>query len=372
MYAGALMVGATVGIGFLGIPYTFAKSGTGVGALFLLVLAMILMVGNLIYGEVILRTHSRHQFIGYVRTYLGPVAKTIGLFSFWLSLYGGLIASILVNSSLSSKILSLFGYSVSARVLGVIFFVVALGLVMRGIKSLSRVDVVVFGCIAVIVVLLLFSGLSQLRLSNYIFSTGRHWFLPFGVIIFSLSGIQGIPLARELMTGEERKLKKAIIGGTLAPTFFYLFFALMIVGLTGTATSPESIIGLQSVLGRWVVLIGSLLGFLTSSTIFLSIASAFRESLAEDFKFKEKWQFTLFVTPALVFFIIGVVDFIDMIGLVGSVAMSIDMVLLMFVYVKAKEKGERIPEYSLRLPNSLIYSFVAIFIGVIVYSALIK
>jgi len=184
--------------------------------------------------------------------------------------------------------------------------------------------------------------------------------------------VQGIPLARELLVGSEIKLRRAIKWGTLIPTLFYLFFALMIVGMSGSRTSPEAIIGLQSVLGTWVVWAGSLLGFMTSTTIFLSMSSSFKEALTEDFGFKKPIYFLVFVLPALIFFLSGAASFIQVIGLVGGVAGSIDMILLLLMYIRAKEHGQRVPEYSLRIPSWLIYFLLVLFFAAALYTAVVR
>ena len=372
LYATTLIIGATVGIGFFGIPYTFAVAGTGVGIIFLILIAMILLTANLLYGEIILRTHRRHQFVGYVRTYLGPWARTLSLFSYWIAFYGAITATILVNSLFGSQILSLLGLKISPMILGVIFFAIAVALVYRGLRMVSRVDVIVFLGIVFITVILATTSLSRIQWDNFIFLTHKNWFIPFGVILFALNGVQGIPLARELLVGSEIKLRRAIKWGTLIPTLFYLFFALMIVGMSGSRTSPEAIIGLQSVLGTWVVWAGSLLGFMTSTTIFLSMSSSFKEALTEDFGFKKPIYFLVFVLPALIFFLSGAASFIQVIGLVGGVAGSIDMILLLLMYIRAKEHGQRVPEYSLRIPSWLLYFLLVLFFAAALYTAVVR
>ena len=47
--------------------------------------------------------------------------------------------------------------------------------------------------------------------------------------------------------------------------------------------------------------------------------------------------------------------------------LGIDVLLILFVYLKAKTKGELTPAYSLSLPRPLIYFLILFFILGIIY-----
>lgn len=360
-YAVALLVASTVGIGFFGIPYAFAQAGTGFGFFFLIGLTGLVLVTNLLYGEIILRTHERHQFVGYVRTYLGKWARIFNLFTFWVSVYGACIGILIINGEFLAKIIGFFGGATSPIVLSMLFILAAVGLVYAGLKTVSHVDFFVMALSIAIVVLIALFGLPHIMKHNFAFGGAMSWFLPFGIILFALNGVQGIPLVREALVGREHHYRRAIIVGTLIPAALYAVFALTVVGVSGGATTPEAISGLLPSLGKGIVVIGSLFGFLTSSTIFLSIVTAFRTSLREDFRLRRRGDFFLPLLPALVLFLAGVRNFIAILSLVGGVAVSIDAILLIFVYAKAKEKGDRIPEYSLAIPRPALYGMILLF-----------
>ena len=65
-------------------------------------------------------------------------------------------------------------------------------------------------------------GAGKLQADNFTWAIGDFWFLPFGIIMFALNGISGVPLAREVLAGREGKLRGAIFIGTLIPIVFYL------------------------------------------------------------------------------------------------------------------------------------------------------
>lgn len=370
LYSIALLVASTVGIGFFAIPYTFAHAGFGVGLIMFVLLTALMLTANLLYGEIILRTHEHHQFVGYVRVYLGRWARLANLFTFWVSVYGAFIGILIVNGEFLSKFLSFFGVGVSPILLSTLFVAVAVTLVYAGLKTVSHVDFVVMTVSMAIVALIALFGMPHMLSAHFVFSTHVTWFLPFGVVLFSLNAIQGIPLVRETLTGQERYFRKALVWGTLIPALLYVVFTIVVVGVSGMDTTPAAIPGLAPALGRGIVMIGSLFGFLTSSTIFLSIVTAFRSSLSEDFRLRRRGDFLLPLFPGFILFLLGVRNFIEIIGLVGGVAVSIDMILLLLVYAKVKEKGNRIPEYSINIPRPLLYCMMGMFLLGALYTIL--
>jgi tyrosine-specific transport protein len=345
-YGVATLVGSTIGIGMYGIPYVFAQASFGVGLLWLVVIASIVLLWNLAYGEIVLRTHARHQFIGYVDTYLGSGLRRLAAVNFWISVYGSLVGTIIVSGTFLDTILgsvlpfSSFFYSSLFVMIGALF-------ILSGLRMVARVDFFVM-CIAIAVVwgIGVFAG-PFVESTHYTFHFGSTWFLPFGVLLFATNGIFGVPLMRELMVGQERNLKKAITFGTIIPVILYGIFAFVVVGVSGLRTSQEAFAGLAGFVGPMVLIVGSAFGFLTSSTIFLNMSTAFRQSLHEDFKLKSYWSFILVILLPYLLFALGIRDFISVIGLVGGVGIAIDMMLIFLTYIQARKHGTRKPEFLL-------------------------
>lgn len=366
----ATLVGSTVGIGFYGIPFTFMKAGFGIGLLFFGAIVGLVLISNLLYGEVVLRTHYRHQMVGYVNKYLGPWARRVNQFIFWVSTYGAMVGIIIISGDFLANILSPY-LNFSPVAFSTLFLLTAAALVLAGVRTVSRLDFLMMLLFMLIVAVIAVFGARHLTPANYTFGLTDFWFLPFGVILFALNS-SGVPLMRQVLGEQERQLKPAIIYGTLIPAGLYLIFTLLVVGISGEVTSPDAISGLKGWLGGNIVLVGSLFGFLTSSTIFFNIATALRESLREDFKIRRHWLWVLALLPPYLLFLSGIRNFIDIIGLVGGVAVSLQLVLLIFLYVKAKKNGERVPEYSIRVPSWALYLMITLFALGAVYTVLVR
>ena len=102
------------------------------------------------------------------------------------------------------------------------------------------------------------------------------------------------------------------------------------------------------------------------------LGSAFLDMFRLDYNVSRKFAWLLVLAPPLVLFLGGLRTFIDIISLAGSVAIGLEGIVLTFVYIKSKSKGDRVPEYSLELPKFFYYLLIFMFGAGIVYALFIK
>ena len=91
----ATLTGMIIGAGFLGIPYVVAKSGFITGLIHMCVLAGVMMLLNLMVGEITLSTRSIHQLPGYASKYLGRKTKSFIFIASIFGLYAAMTAYLL-------------------------------------------------------------------------------------------------------------------------------------------------------------------------------------------------------------------------------------------------------------------------------------
>ena len=366
-YAAATIMTTVIGVGIFGIPFSFAKAGFVTGLIFLFGIAVISLLINLMYGEIVLRTAGQHQIIGHAGKYLGSFARYIMFFAFIFGIYGAMTATIAISGTFWANVL--YFIDSSPYMFSILFFAVAAVVYLKGLKTVSRVDFAVILFFTVVILIIAIFGAGSIDLNN--FSTvfmKEFWFLPFGVILFSFAGMSSIPLAKEITKGRENDLKKAIWWGSIVPAVLYLVFSLTVFGISGEVTSPDAISGLSSFLGPVIIFVGALLGSFSTFTVFINTSIALGESFEYDLGMSRRKSQLLVLLPPFVLFLIGIRDFIEIIGLVGSISVGLTGVITILIYLKAKQKGDRQPEYSLNLPNWLLYLLVAIFGGGIMYS----
>jgi len=371
LYATAVLVGTMVGVGIFGIPFVFSKAGFWVGFSLLIFIGFITLLLNLMYGEVVLRTHQEHQITGYTDKYLGLWFKRSIFFSVALALYSALLVYIVIAGEFLNNILSSVFYA-SPTSYSLIFFIVLALLILGGIKRISWVELFLMGLFMVVVVLIFGIGVSKISLSNLTSVHPEFWFLPYGVLLFAFAGFSAIPIQRDILRGQEYNLKKSILLAVILTGALYLVFAFTVLGISGSSTTPDAISGLYEFLGGKIIFLGSLFGILAVTTSFLMLGSAFLEMFRLDYDIKRKWAWLLVVIPPLVLFLGGLRTFIDIISLAGSVAIGLEGIVLTFVYIKSKSKGDRVPEYSLELPKFIYYLLIFMFGAGIVYALFIK
>ena len=369
--ATAVLIGTMVGVGVFGIPFAFAKAGFWVGFSFLVFIGFITLLMDLMYGEIVLRTHEEHQITGYTEKYLGPWFKRAIFFSVALALYSALLVYIVIAGDFLNNIFSSVFYA-SPESYSLAFFFVLSILILVGIKRISWVELFLVGLFTLVVLLILGVGANKIDLLNFNGVQREFWFLPYGVLLFAFAGFSAIPIQRDILRGHEKYLKKSILLAVLFTGALYLIFAFTVVGISGSVTTPDAVSGLYEFLGSKIIFLGSLFGILAVSTSFLMLGSAFLEMFHLDYNIPKKFAWLLVLAPPLILFLGGLRTFIDIISLAGSVAIGLEGIVLTFVYIKSKSKGDRVPEYSLELPKFFYYLLIFMFGAGIVYALFIK
>jgi amino acid permease len=361
----AIMVGTTIGAGIFALPYAIMKAGFVNGMIYLLVLGLLNVLVNLLYGEMVLRTAGDHQMTGYGQIYLGKIGKALASITLFVTIYGALLAYIIKTGEFASLILNLS----QPFLFSLVFFALASSAIFFGLKTLAKFELLLTSLILIFIYILALIAFPYLQSINYqpAYRQAGQLFinnllLPYGVILFALTGMSAVPEMEELLRSEPQSLKKAILIGSLIPLIVYLVFVAVIVGVSGRQTSPDAIFGLLGYLPAWVVRLGAGLGILTMSTSFLSLGFVLREAWFRDFKFNKNLAFPLAVFPSLVLFLLGARNFIGVLEIAGSIACGLSGLLVVWLYYEAKKHGQRAPAYSLGIPKILLLILAIVFI----------
>lgn len=365
-YSVAALVGTMVGVGIFGLPLVFVKAGFWSTTVFLVAIALVTLLSDLIYGEIVLRTKSQHQVVGYAQLYLGPFFKKIVFFSTAFSSYAALLAYVIISGEFLTNVFPF--WNLTPDTYSYIFFGIFSILVFFGIKRISWIEFMLVILFIVVVITIFFVGHTYIRSENFSSFSSLYWFLPYGVLLFAFAGAASIPMLREILTGREYLLKRSIFWSVLIVSVLYLVFTLTVVGISGEATSPDAIKGLYEFLGDRIVFLGSLFGVIAVGVSYIMLGSSLREVFQYDYRINKFLSWLLVVVPSLILFIGGIRTFIDIISLAGAVALGLEMAVLIFIYIKAKTKGDRVPEYSLSIPRPFLYILLTMFLVGVVYA----
>ena len=350
------LVGTTIGAGIFSLPYVFAKAGFFIGFVEFIVLVFIVLLIQQMLGEITLRTSGYKRLVGLAFNYLG---RYFGNLVAVFALLGG-IGTLLVYMVLGGKFLSLIT-SQDVFWSSVVFFIFWFLAVLVRPKTFGKTEFYISSLVIFIIILISLFNFRYINFNNFRGFDIKNMLLPYGVILFAMTGYTVIPKMEDLLSHEKHKLKKAIRHGTLIPAAVYLVFVFIILGVSGGLTSPDAIFGFSRVLNSgFIMLVGSVLGLLAVAEAALSYGVYFRETLWYDFKLDKKLAWLLTGVAPLSLFILGARDLIPIISIVGALFFGFQAIIILMIHKKAKN-SEIEPAYKIYLPNALYY-----IIGVVV------
>lgn len=332
-----VLTGMIVGAGMFAIPFSFAQTGFWLGTAELVLLSGVMLLLHLLYGEIVLATPEFHRMPGYTRIHLGHRAVAVSWMSSLFGTIGTLLAYLIIGS--------LFLETVVSRVLPVSGVALASGLAcfvalitFFPLKKESAINGALTVCEIAFV-----AGLSLFLMRHVAPShlAGVDWsnvFVPYGVLLFALSGASVIPDLVTALGREKRKVRAAIVVGSLIPAILYFFFAFAVVGVTGSATSSEAIAGLGRAVGNNAVLFASMAGFLAVLTSFIALSANFQAMLSLDLKISRRTAWLTASGLPFILYLAGFQNFIAIISIVGVMAFGVDG--LLFLLMGRKMRSE--------------------------------
>ncbi|MBI2010884.1 MAG: hypothetical protein HYS89_01465 [Candidatus Colwellbacteria bacterium] len=210
-----LLASMIIGAGMFALPYVFLKAGFLLGLFYLAVFAAVFSAIHLMYLRVINETEGRHRFVGYARIYLGD-------FGFWLAVLTTVIGLTLVLVAyliLGVDFLKIAIPSLSSSLALYLFWFTGVAAVVFSLKRLANFEFLV--AVAMVAIILILFGFSlkapSLTLSRF---NPTDFFLPYGVVLFSLAGRAAISSLRDYWQGRalpKKGLRRAVVLGTLIP-----------------------------------------------------------------------------------------------------------------------------------------------------------
>jgi tyrosine-specific transport protein len=342
----ATLVGTTIGAGIFGIPYVVAKAGIITGLINLAVLGFVVLMINLYVGEISLRTKKTHHLAGFAELYLGKKGKTIMAIISFFSIIGALIAYIIGEGQVLNALFGMTPFFFS-----ILFFVIASILIYFDLSVIKKAElylnIFVLLIIGIIIALCFFNFDASNLVSKPLSLTNL--FIPYGVILFAFVGASCIPEMEMELKNNKKKMKKAIIIGTLIPFVVYLLFMISVIGVTGAGTSEIATIGLGQKLGEVMILLGNLFPIFAMATSFIILGLSLKWMFHYDYNVPNVLAWLLTCLIPLGLFLAGAKSFIGVIGITGAIAGGLEGIMLILIAKAAKKKGKVKPKYKIGL-----------------------
>jgi len=352
----AVLVGTTIGAGIYALPYAVVKVGFIPGLIYLISIGLLVLLINLIYGEVILRTPGDHQLTGYGQIYFGKLGKFLASSAMFIGIYGAMFAYLMKVGDF----IFLASNQPHQLLFSLIFYFLAATIIFFGLKTLSKAEVVLEVLVLSFIFFLALVSLPHLQSVNYRFTINTlssidNILSPYGVILFAFLGFSAIPEMREILKNQPDKLRKSIAIGTVIPIVIYLLFSAVIIGICGGKTAEDAIASLTLFMPNWIARLGAFLGILTMSSSFLALGFVLTEVWHRDFRFAKNEAILLALIPPLILFLSGLSNFIKILEYTGALTGGLSGLLVILCFT-------RITKASLNLPKIVLYVLGVIFL----------
>ncbi len=362
----AMLSGTIIGVGMFAVPFVVSKAGITLFLVYLPILGLIEYYLLKLYAEIILSTKKKHRTPGYASKYLGSGFKIYALISSTLGNYGAILAYIIIGGIFLHELFgNIFGGSILMYT--TIIFLLESFIVLFGLKLISKVEMYMTTFLIFVVGIIVWKSGSYIDISNYSTTDWSLMFLPYGPIFFAVGGGSAVPEVCRLLKNNKKKIKDALALGVLIPILIMLMFVIAVVGVTGNATSPDTLVGLNAILGDELVRIALVFGVLAIFTSFLTIAQAQREIFWWDLKLDKTFSWVLACGVPYVLFIIGIQNLTKVVSLTGAISGGLTGILLVVVAYQVKKKAEQksIIQNTINLP--IVFALSILFLSGLAY-----
>jgi amino acid permease len=360
IYPVAVFAGGTIGVGFLSLPYITIKVGIWMMLFYFLIITAIVLLINLIFCKISLKTPDFKRFPGFVEYYLGKWPKVFTLITVVLGTFGVALVYLLVGGQfLASVFQPVLGFDTLTYIL--IYFLIGSIIIFFDIKIVAKIEFIIIILLLLSVISIFVGGFSQINIQNVFVdwkNSLANIFLPYGPILFALWGIGLIPEVEEMLRGDKKRLSTVISISTIIVAVFYFIFAILISGITGSQTDPTGLASLRSFLPTTLVSLSLLVEALATFVAFIMQGITLKKTIIFDLKIKHWQAFCITVCPPMILLLLGFRSFIPIISLVGGVFLGINGILILLMYKKIGGKNIIIYPLSFVFLLGLIYELI--------------
>jgi len=359
----AIIIAATIGDGIFALPFVFSQAGWLLSGFYLVFLAVLIIGTQAAYLKTLEQVGEKERLLGLARKYLGDGGFWVGFVAIVAGLLLGFIIFLILGAQFLQLLVPALPYLPALAIIWVILAVPAL-LSNRRVVPLEIGSVMLVACLIVFVFLSSRSATALPAVLQTLPAVNpQNFFLPFGVILFSLAGWTGIEPVYESLrdVGARKRIPWGLLSaGTVGAVVLYLMFALGIIGSAPRITA-DTVSGLAA-WPTWKKDLIALLGLSAIITCSMPISHEIRNALEKDLGWNRTGAGFVVVGLPLVAVLLGFTNFLMIVALAGGLFISTQYFLMIAI-------GRR----ALKLPsavNALLDVAGIIFICAAVYEVL--
>lgn len=347
----AIIVGANVGSGILGLAYSSRLAGWPILVLWLAVAGLFTTFSMLYVAESALRTKKPLQLPGLAEKYVGKVGSVLIFISVCANSIGCMVAYTTGSGNILCTLLGLPNWAGSLLFTVPCVLVVWFGLKATGLweKFMSTGMVVLLG---IIVIASFLSGKADV--SRAVYANWTYAVPLLSSAIFCYIAQYAVPELARGMRHTPKKLPVAIILGMFITGVLLAVVPLAVLSLTGAEEVTQvATLAWGQALGTWALYTANIFALCAMMTSYWAVGGSMLTNIVDMFKLKDEKDtktrliaIACTVLPPFILANAGLVSFVDAIGWAGTFGGVIMSIVPVLMLNNARKKGDIEPEWK--------------------------
>lgn len=347
----AIIVGANVGSGILGLAYSPRLAGWPILVLWLAVAGLFTTFSMLYVAESALRTKKPLQLPGLAEKYVGKVGSVLIFISVCANSIGCMVAYTTGSGNILCTLLGLPNWAGSLLFTVPCVLVVWFGLKATGLweKFMSTGMVVLLG---IIVIASFLSGKADV--SRAVYANWTYAVPLLSSAIFCYIAQYAVPELARGMRHTPKKLPVAIILGMFITGVLLAVVPLAVLSLTGAEEVTQvATLAWGQALGTWALYTANIFALCAMMTSYWAVGGSMLTNIVDMFKLKDEKDtktrliaIACTVLPPFILAYAGLVSFVDAIGWAGTFGGVIMSIVPVLMLNNARKKGDIEPEWK--------------------------
>lgn len=347
----AIIVGANVGSGILGLAYSSRLAGWPILVLWLAVAGLFTTFSMLYVAESALRTKKPLQLPGLAEKYVGKVGSVLIFISVCANSIGCMVAYTTGSGNILCTLLGLPNWAGSLLFTVPCVLVVWFGLKATGLweKFMSTGMVVLLGIIVIASFLPGKADVSRAVYANWTYAVPL-----LSSAIFCYIAQYAVPELARGMRHTPKKLPVAIILGMFITGVLLAVVPLAVLSLTGAEEVTQvATLAWGQALGTWALYTANIFALCAMMTSYWAVGGSMLTNIVDMFKLKDEKDtktrliaIACTVLPPFILAYAGLVSFVDAIGWAGTFGGVIMSIVPVLMLNNARKKGDIEPEWK--------------------------
>lgn len=347
----AIIVGANIGSGILGLAYSSRRAGWPILLLWLAIAGAFTTFSMLYVAESALRTKKPLQLPGLAERYVGKTGAVLMFVSVCANSIGCMIAYTTGSGSILCTLLGLPNWAGSLLFTVPCILVVWFGLKATGLweKFMSTGMVVL---LFIIVAASFLSGKADVSRAMY-----ANWTYAVPLLssaIFCYIAQYAVPELARGMRHTPKKLPLAIMLGMFVTGVLLALVPLAVLALTGADhVTQVATLAWGQALGTWALFTANIFALCAMMTSYWAVGEAMLTNIVDMFKLKDEREtktrilaLACTVLPPFLLAYSGLVSFVDAIGWAGTFGGVIMSIVPVMMLNNARKTGDLEPEWK--------------------------